>query len=256
MYKFINVTQLNLLKLFLLFGILGVSIGLADDDLEVGKKSKELVDKMKQEEEELRAKTDKKIASTRELAIERLERLHRQYHSSKRMAEADSIKDEINRLKKKMGVPVDQVAEKHGPHGPDGHPRPDGHRRPNGPHDRVEPATPEQLAEVDEPEENSKGDVKNQYFNYQTSYQFDEKNIISGKFIFMQDNKVKVTYKYNNKETSEYWKWQDMGDHVSVTADSILGTIIISPRPNSDLKTLIVRWGGELKNKLTDAHSN
>ena len=96
----------------------------------------------------------------------------------------------------------------------------------------------------------------NLFFNYRTEYFFDEKGIIKGKFIFMPNEKVRVIYSYKDKQESKFWDWKDMGDHIQVKADESLGTIIISEQPNSNLKSLLIRWGGELIHKLTDAHSD
>jgi hypothetical protein len=96
---------------------------------------------------------------------------------------------------------------------------------------------------------------QNRYFEYQTNYLFNEKGVISGKFSFLSNQKVKITYNYKGKDVSQYWEWKDMGDHVKINAGSLLGTIIISEYPSSDLKSLLIRWGGELKNKLTDGHA-
>ena len=64
-----------------------------------------------------------------------------------------------------------------------------------------------------------------------------------------------MIYNYKGKSESEFLDWKDMGDHVQVLAGSPLGKIIISESPSSNYKSLLIRWGGELKNKLTDGHS-
>ncbi len=220
MSKFWNFTQSRLLPLLLLAGASGSSLVLAQGDLETGMKSKELVDEMKKQEIELRAETQKKIARKRERAIEDLEKLRRLYKSLSKKSEENSIEEEIKILKKKMTTPEDGKS--------------DTRDRDNKP---------------------EREDSENQYFEYRTSYLFDEKGIISGKFIFMPNQKVRIIYKYKGKETSEFWDWKDMGDHVQISAGLPLGKIIISESPKSNLKSLLIRWGGELTNKLTDGHS-
>ncbi len=218
MYKFLGTTQLMFLRLFLLVGIASSSIGLADDDFEKGRKSKELVEKMKRQESELRVETKKKIEGVRKLALERLEKLRQRSLSQSKAAEADSIGKEINLLRNKMGLATLDMPVKH--------------------EDRK-----------------ASNDNENKYFKYGTSYVFDEKAIINGKFIFMPNKKVRAIYNYKGKDLSEFLDWQDMGDHVQISAGSSLGTIIISESPSSNLKSLLIRWGGELTNKLTDGHS-
>ncbi len=93
-------TQSIFLPLFLLVGFGGSSFGLAEGDLEVGRKSKELVDKMKQQEAELRDESEKKIAGERKLALERLEKIRELYISKSKQAESNSIEKEINLLRK------------------------------------------------------------------------------------------------------------------------------------------------------------
>ena len=216
-----NITPSLIIPIFLVLGIASSSLGLADDDLEVGKKSKELVDKMKEKERQLREESEKKIGRERENALELLEKLFKLYQSQNKKAEADSIEKEIDLLKKKMGLPG-------------------GIRR----SDRVH-----------RPDREAKEEKQNRYFEYQTNYLFNEKGVISGKFSFLSNQKVKITYNYKGKDVSQYWEWKDMGDHVKINAGSLLGTIIISEYPSSDLKSLLIRWGGELKNKLTDGHA-
>lgn len=211
-------TQSIFLPLFLLAGLAGSSFGLAEDDLEVGRKSKELVDKMEQQEAELRDESEKKIAGVRKLALERLEKIRELYLSKNKQAESNSIEKEINLLRKKMGIPA-----------------------PNRP--------------VARETKRANNDNENQYFKYRTNYIFDEKGIINGKFIFMPNKKVRMIYNYKGKSESEFLDWEDMGDHVQVLAGSPLGKIIISESPSSNYKSLLIRWGGELKNKLTDGHS-
>ena len=218
MFGFCSNTQSIFLPLFLLAGVAGSSIGLADDDMEEGRKSKELVEKMKKQESELREETKKKIEGVRKLALERLEKLRERYLSQSKQAEADSIGKEINLLRKKMGMPASE--------------------RP-----------------VASETKRASNDNENKYFKYRTNYIFDEKGIISGKFIFMPNKKVRAIYNYKGKGVSEFLDWQDMGDHVQISAGSSLGTIIISESPSSNLKSLLIRWGGELTNKLTDGHS-
>ncbi|MFT5904646.1 MAG: hypothetical protein ACI9E1_000231 [Cryomorphaceae bacterium] len=218
MFSFWSNTQSIFLPLFLLAGLAGSSIGLADDDMEKGRKSKELVEKMKKQESELREETRKKIEGVRKLALERLEKLRKRYLSQSKQAEADSIGKEINLLRNKMGMPASGRT-------------------------------------VARETKRSKNDNENQYFKYRTSYVFDEKGIINGKFIFMPNKKVRAIYNYRGNDVSEFWDWQDMGDHVQISAGLSLGTIIISEIPSSNLKSLLIRWGGELTNKLTDGHS-
>lgn len=233
MFNFWSIIQSIFLPLFLLVGVAGSSIGLAEDDLEVGKKSKELVDEMKQKESEMRAQTEKKIAWKRERALEDLEKMRRFYKSLDKETEEESIEIEIKLLRKKMTTPAEgrQVAPEIRPDGGDRERRPDRENKPD------------------------RSDSKNKFFKYRTSYIFDEKGIISGKFIFMPTQKVRIIYNYKGKDASAFLDWKDMGDHVQVNGDSTLGTIIISESPSSNLKSLLIRWGGELTNKLTDGHS-
>jgi hypothetical protein len=213
-----NNTQSIFIPLFLLAGLAGSSLGLAEDDLEVGRKSKELVDKMKQQEAELREESEKKIAGVRKLALERLEKLRKLYISKNKQSESNSIGKEIDLLRNKMGMPASD--------------------RP-----------------VARETKRANNDNENQYFKYRTSYIFDEKGIINGKLIFMPNKKVRAIYKYKGKNVSDFLDWKDMGDHVQISAGSSLGVVIISERPRSNHKSLLIRWGGELKNKLTDGHS-
>jgi hypothetical protein len=216
-----NITPSPIIPILLVVGIASSLLGLADDDLEVGKKSKELVDEMKEKERKLREESEKKIGKERESALKELEKLLKLYQSRNKKAEADSIEKEIDLLKKKMGLPG-------------------GIRR----SDRVR-----------RPDREAQEEKQNRYFEYQTNYLFNEKGVISGKFSFLSNQKVKITYNYKGKDISQYWKWKDMGDHVKINAGSLLGTIIISEYPSSDLKSLLIRWGGELTNKLTDGHA-
>jgi hypothetical protein len=173
---------------------------------------------MKQQEAELREESEKKIAGVRKLALERLEKLRKLYISKNKQSESNSIGKEIDLLRNKMGMPASD--------------------RP-----------------VARETKRANNDNENQYFKYRTSYIFDEKGIINGKLIFMPNKKVRAIYKYKGKDVSEFLDWKDMGDHVQISAGSSLGMIIISESPRSNHKSLLIRWGGELKNKLTDGHS-
>lgn len=95
----------------------------------------------------------------------------------------------------------------------------------------------------------------NQYFSFNKNYFFDEQEVIRGKFIFMSNGKLRALYNYQGKQESRIWNWEDKGDHIVVEAGKILGPIIISERPSTKLSGLLIRWGGELANKLTDANS-
>lgn len=95
----------------------------------------------------------------------------------------------------------------------------------------------------------------NQYFSFNKNYFFDEEEVIRGKFIFMSNGKVRALYNYQGKQESRIWNWEDKGDHIVVEAGKILGPIIISERPSTKLSGVLIRWGGELTNKLTDANS-
>lgn len=187
----------------------------AQRDMAEGMKSKALVDEMKEEVIELREKTKKDLNEKRERAIEELEKLQEAYQSANKKDVASLIAKEINQLKRKMGKPVKNNA----------------------------------IAREAREASN------NQYFKYHTDYFFDEKGIIKGKLIFMPNQKVRVIYSYKGKEENKFWDWKDMGDHIQINGEAPLGTIIISEQPSSNLKSLLIRWGGELTHKLTDAYS-
>jgi len=201
---------------FLLVWMGFASVSVAQDDYADMNRSKEQVNKVKKYEEQERARTKEKITEMRKQAVLDLERLLKQFSSDDKKGEADLIKMEINKLKAKMGLEVKgQLPVKAVSKG-------------NG----------------------GKG---NRYFKYREEYDFVEKDIISGKFIFMPTGKVRVIYVYKAQTQSAFWNWEDKDDHIEIDSGSSLGKIIISERPNSNLKLLLVRWGGDLKNILTDA---
>lgn len=199
-------------------------MALADKDMETGMKSKQLVEEMKRQVKEMRTDAEKKIAFKRERALEDLVKLRTQYHSAKKKTEAELITGVIKKLQEEMERPADFK--------------------------RVDIED-----EPDDPDELEKDEKHNQYFEYRKSYAFEEKGFIRGKLIFMPDQKVRVIFNYEGKDASEVWDWKDMGDHVQISAGSTLGTIIISERPKSNLKSLLIRWGGQLTNKITSANA-
>lgn len=222
MYQIFRNPNLKFYCMFIIVGLVGTSIGIADDDLDEGKKSKELVAEMKKKEGELREETRKKITQVRELALTHLEKAHEQYLSQKKQAEADIIAKEINQLRAKLGMP------------------PVGNKLASMPNQKVNVQS------------NNKG---NQHVLFNTNYLFNRKELIYGKLNFMPNQKVNISYNYKGKNKTELADWKDMGDHVQVNAGDLVGQILISTNPSSNKKNLLIRWGGELTNKLTEANA-
>ncbi len=220
MYQLIVNPRLKFSRLAIIVWLVAMPFGFANEDLEVGRKSKELVDEMKRKEGELREETQKKIKEMRELALQHLEKARNQFLAQKKLGEADIIAKEINQLRSKLGMPP--------------------------------LANPEIVKKDDVKVSN---DQKSNHFKFNTSYKFNDEGLIQGKMIFMPNQKVKINYSYKGKETSEDSDWKDMGDHVLIQSNSILGETIISTSPSSNQKSLLIRWGGELTNKLTDAQA-
>ena len=219
MFQLFDHSYFKFTHLFLLAGLIGISIGSANEDMEQGQKSKEMVEEMKRKEGELREETNKKIHQTRELGLNHLEKLMEQYLSQNKNTEAESIAKEINVLRDKLGMPPLEKLEK----------------------------------PVAKDDVKSGNDKENQHFIYNTNYRFNEDGFIKGTFTFMQNQKVRINYNHKGKEVSEFPDWKDMGDHVQINANNLMGQILISTSPSSNKKSLIVRWGGELANKLSDA---
>ncbi|MGJ8657675.1 MAG: hypothetical protein ACSHX6_14605 [Akkermansiaceae bacterium] len=201
----------------------GSSLVHAQGDMEAVRKSMELLEKMKVFESELRAETEEKIAIKRERAAEDLENVIERVLTSGEVAEAALIMNEISRLREKKGEAnvVKPKVDKDKPSGDSG-----------------------------------KGLLGNKYFLFKTDYLFKEDGVIAGKLIFRPQNKVRAVYKYKGKEVVNTWEWKEIIDHIEVETEGALGTIIISERPSSNLKSLLIRWGGELTNVLTDANAN
>lgn len=221
MYSYLGNSRLRFSSIFLLVGLIGISLGYANEDLEEGMKSKAQVDEMKQKEVELREETNKKITQMRELALKHLETAREKYLSQKKQSEADIIAKEINQLRSKMGMPP----------------------------------LAEQEVSVEKDQVQAVNDKEIMHFKYNTSYLFNEEGLISGEFIFMPNQKVKIQYKYKGKDENVTVDWKDMGDHVQVEANSLMGQILISSKPDSNQKSLFVRWGGEMTNKISDANA-
>jgi hypothetical protein len=221
MYSYLGNSRLRFSSIFLLVGLIGISLGYANEDLEEGMKSKAQVDEMKQKEVELREETNKKITQMRELALKHLETAREKYLSQKKQSEADVIAKEINQLRSKMGMPP----------------------------------LAEQEVSVEKDQVQAVNDKEIMHFKYNTSYLFNEEGLISGEFIFMPNQKVKIQYKYKGKDENVTVDWKDMGDHVQVEANSLMGQILISTKPDSNQKSLFVRWGGEMTNKISDANA-
>lgn len=210
------------MAIFLLGGIAGSTLLHAQGDFETVKRSMELLEKMEEFESELRAETDKKIANKRERAIEDLEKLVERYLTSGEVPEASLIMIEMNKLR---AMNAEEVVDKPKVDGGDG--RGQANKESSG----------------------------NQYFKYGTDYLFEEKGVISGKLIFRPNLKVRAVYKYKGQDVVNTWEWEDKKDHVEIKTGGALGKIIISERPSSNFKSLLIRWGGELTNILTDAEA-
>lgn len=223
MFNFWNQTPSRFLSIFLIAGIAGSSLAQAQRDFEAARESMELLGKMKEFESELRAETEKKIAEKRERAVADLERLIERRLTAGEVAEAALILTEINKLRGKEGEanvekPMVVKDQKNGG--------------------------------------GAKNLVSNQYFKFRTDYFFKEDGVITGKFIFRANQKVNATYRYKGQgEEVKIWDWKEYTDHIEIETEGKFGTILISERPSSNLKSLLIRWGGELTNVLTDANS-
>lgn len=221
MYSYLGNSRLRFSSIVLLVGLIGISLGYSNEDMEEGMKSKAQVEEMEQKVVELREETNKKITQMRELALKHLETAREKYLSQKKQSEADVIAKEINQLRSKLGMPP----------------------------------LAEQEASTEKDQVKAENDKEIMHFKYNTSYLFNEEGLISGEFIFMPNQKVKIQYKYKGKDENVTVDWKDMGDHVQVEANSLMGQILISSKPDSNQKSLFVRWGGEMTNKISDANA-
>lgn len=89
-------------------------------------------------------------------------------------------------------------------------------------------------------------------FKYRVHYAFEKESLIKGRVLFLPRSKVRLTYQYKGKKETKFLSWEDHGDHITIDTKSKLGHVFISGRPNSDKGVIIIRWGGELKHRLTD----
>jgi hypothetical protein len=201
--------------------MLGSVLMVGAQDYDTVIRSGEMEEKLVKFEKDLRAEVKEEIAIKRVQALSDLERVLGLHQSISQKEEARLVKIEMNKLKRKMGLPVEPIPEEK-----------------NGGVNGKKVAT------------------ENQYFRFGTEYLFDEVGRISGKFIFRPNNNVRAVYEYEGKAVAHIWEWQDMGDHVQIKTGGVFGKIILSTRPNSELNIILIRWGGELKNILTDAISN
>lgn len=78
-------------------------------------------------------------------------------------------------------------------------------------------------------------------------YRFsDDSKELEGEFKFKADNQVEFNYFKSGKKVTEKWTWDDKGDHLYVKGDAEFGPIYISVVPDTEQKSIIVRWGGKL----------
>ena len=221
MFNFWSIGSFRVHLFFVLVSVIGSMFAVAAEDYDTVIKSKEMVEKVNELEKKLRAEVKEDIAEKRKQALSDLERVLGLHQSSGQKGEALLIENEIVKLKRKMGLPLDgKVMVNSG--GGEG--------------------------------EGDNGLDANQYFKFRTDYFFKEEGIIIGSLNFRANQKVRAICKYEGNKKTHIWDWEDMGDHVQIKTGGEFGTIIISERPSSNLKTILIRWGGELKNTLTDAN--
>jgi len=220
MCKLILHKKLNIKCLwFLLIASFSTSIVKAGDWDEV-KKSRDMMAKLKAEEIELRKAADGRILKMRKLALQHLESMYQKYVTASKLAEAKGIEVEINKVRALLGEPEFNASKNVSGIGAGNN-------------------------------VNSRG---NKFFRYGVNYSFEEKGHISGSFNFKSNQKVKLTYQYKDKKQTDSFNWVDMGDHVQIQTDSEMETIIVSDMPKSELRSFLIRWGGDLEHKITHAN--